>query len=154
MFETLMISAISMGAIGAVLAGFLVFADKKLKVEEDPRIEPIANALPSSNCGGCGYPGCRSFAEALMKGEASPAACVAGGNETAVQIASILGVEAGSVKRMLAVVLCKGGNAEAGRTASYKGEMTCTADHLIGGDKGCPYGCLGLGGGAGACRVG
>ncbi|HEY4706704.1 MAG TPA: RnfABCDGE type electron transport complex subunit B [Thermodesulfobacteriota bacterium] len=152
MFETLLISAISMGVIGAVLAGFLVFADKKLKVEEDPRIEALAATLPNTNCGGCGYPGCRMFAEALLKGEAPPTACVAGGNETAAQLASLLGVEAGSVKRMLAVVLCKGGNAEAVRSASYKGEMTCTAEHLTGGGKGCTYGCLGLGECVDACK--
>lgn len=152
MLETLIISAVSMGAIGAVMAGFLIYADRKLKVEEDPRVEAISNALPNTNCGGCGYPGCRVFAEALMKGEALPTACVAGGNETAAALAGILGVEAGSMKRMLAVVLCRGGNAEAERRAEYRGDMTCTASHLTGGDKSCTYGCLGLGECVDACK--
>jgi len=148
----ILISALSMGAIGAVLAGFLAFADKKMKVEEDPMIEALAGALPNSNCGGCGYPGCRMFAEALMKGNAVPTACVAGGNATAVALAQILGVEAGTMKRTIAVVLCKGGNAEAERRATYRGEMTCTAENLTSGDKSCSYGCLGLGECVDACK--
>lgn len=150
--ESLIISAISMGAIGAVLAGFLVFADKKLKVVEDPMIEALSGALPGSNCGGCGLPGCRMFAEALMKGEALPNACVAGGAATTAAIAEILGVDAGSMKRIIAVVLCKGGNNEAERRAVYRGEMTCTAENLTGADKSCSYGCLGLGECVDACK--
>ena len=53
----ILISALSMGAIGAVLAGFLAFADKKMKVEEDPMVEALTGALPGSNCGGCGFAG-------------------------------------------------------------------------------------------------
>lgn len=152
MLETLLISAISMGGIGAVLAGFLVLADKKLKVEEDPMVEALSNALPGSNCGGCGLPGCRVFAEALMKGEAVPSACVAGGSATVQALAAILGVEAGEAKRTIAVVLCRGGNAEAGKRAVYRGEMTCTAANLTGADKSCTYGCLGLGECVDACK--
>ena len=141
-----------MGAIGAVLAGFLAFADKKMKVEEDPMIEALSGALPGSNCGACGFPGCRMFAEALMKGNAVPTACVAGGGATTAALAQILGVEAGTMKRTIAVVLCKGGNNEAERRATYRGEMTCTAENLTGGDKSCSYGCLGLGECVDACK--
>ncbi|HBG45601.1 MAG TPA: electron transporter RnfB [Deltaproteobacteria bacterium] len=151
MVEILIISALSMGVIGAVLAGFLAFADRKLKVEEDPRIEAVINALPNTNCGGCGYPGCRPFAEALVKGDALPTGCVVGGNEAVAHIAAMLGVEAGSMKRMLAVVLCRGGDAESERRAAYKGDMNCTAADITGGDKSCTYGCLGLGECVDAC---
>ena len=148
----ILISALSMGAIGAVLAGFLAFADKKMKVEDDPMVEALTGALPGSNCGGCGFAGCRVFAEALMKGNALPNACVAGGSETSKAVAEILGVDAGSMKRNIAVVLCKGGNNEAERRATYRGEMTCTAETLTGADKSCSYGCLGLGECVDACK--
>lgn len=150
--ETLIISAISMGGIGAALAFFLAFADKKLKVQEDPRIDAVSEALPGSNCGGCGFPGCRMFAEKLIAGEAVPSACVAGGKETTAKVAGILGVDAGDAKRMIAVVLCKGGNAEAEKRAVYRGEQTCTAAHITGGDKSCTFGCLGLGECVDACK--
>ncbi len=152
MAELFIISAISMGLLGAGLAVFLAFADKKFHVQEDPRVEAMLGALPGSNCGGCGYPGCRMFAEKLVEGEAPTNACVAGGNETAARIAALLGVEASEHKRMLAVVLCKGGYAEAGRRATYRGEQTCTATNLTGGDKSCTYGCLGYGECVDACK--
>ncbi|MBI5561389.1 MAG: RnfABCDGE type electron transport complex subunit B [Deltaproteobacteria bacterium] len=148
----MIISVVSMGGIGAVLAGFLAFADKKLRVEEDPRIEELSGILPGSNCGGCGYPGCRALAEKLAKGEAPPNVCVAGGNAVAKKLAAVLGVETKDHKRMLAVVLCKGGRAEAERRASYRGDETCTASNLTGGDKSCSYGCLGYGECVDACK--
>lgn len=150
----LAISAISMGGIGAALALFLAFADKKLKVEEDPRVEAITDMLPNTNCGGCGFPGCRMLAEALIKGEAPANACVAGGGDLAAKLAGFLGVEVGDHKRLLAVVLCRGGNKEAVRTATYRGEMTCTAADITGGGKGCTYGCLGYGECVDACNFG
>lgn len=148
----LIISAVSMGGIGAALALFLAYADKKFHVEEDPALEAIAGILPNTNCGGCGYPGCRMLAEKLLAGEVPPTACVAGGNDIAKKLAEVLGAEAGDVKRMLAVVLCKGGHKEAERRATYKGEMTCTAANLTGGDKSCSYGCLGYGECVDACK--
>ncbi len=155
MLSTLIIiSAVSMGGIGAALAGFLAFADKKFKVEEDPRVEALVALLPGSNCGGCGYPGCRPLAEKLLSGEAPPNVCVAGGNETAIKLAALLGVEAKEYKRMIAVVLCRGGNAEAERRASYVGDLTCTAAELTAGDKSCAYGCLGYGECVEACKFG
>ncbi len=149
----LVVSAVSMGGIGAVLAIFLAFADKKLKVEEDPRVEALLELLPNTNCGGCGYPGCRLLAESLLKGTVSPNACVAGGRDTAIRLANILGVEVGDHTRQIAVVLCKGGSDEAPKRATYRGEMTCTAADLIGGDKGCTYGCLGYGECVDSCKL-
>lgn len=148
----IIISVVSMGGIGAVLAVFLAFADKKFKVEEDPRVEAIYGILPGSNCGGCGYPGCRALAEILARGEAPPNVCVAGGNAVAMKLAEVMGVEALDHKRNVAVVLCRGGHAEAGRRSIYKGEMTCTASNITGGDKSCAYGCLGYGECVDACK--
>ena len=151
MGEIVLISVVSMGGVGGVLAAFLAFADKRFKVEEDPRVERLVEMLPGTNCGGCGYAGCRLFAEALLKGEAPPTGCVAGGHDTSAGLAGLLGVEVGDHKRLLAVVLCRGGEAEAGRNAEYRGEMTCTAADLTGADKACTYGCLGYGECVDAC---
>lgn len=150
--EMIIISVVSMGGIGAVLALFLAFADKKFKVEEDPMVEAIAGILPGSNCGGCGYPGCRALAEILARGEAPPNVCVAGGNAVALKLAAIMGVDHLDHKRNVAVVLCKGGHAEAERRGIYKGDMTCTGSQITGGDKGCTYGCLGYGECVDACK--
>lgn len=149
---TLLISAASMGGIGFVLAVVLAVADRKLFVKEDPRVEEINELLPGTNCGGCGYPGCKLLAEKLLAGEAPPTACVAGGSDLANALAGALGVEVGEQSRMVAVVLCRGGDAEASRSVTYRGEKTCTAADLTGGDKDCAYGCLGYGECVDACN--
>ena len=54
-------------AIGIVAAVLLYFVSQKFKVVEDPRIDEVEAAMPGANCGGCGYPGCRGFADAFVK---------------------------------------------------------------------------------------
>ena len=61
---------ISMGVLGVtalVAAILLYFVSQFFKVEEDPRIDLVAAVLPGANCGGCGFAGCRNFAEACVK---------------------------------------------------------------------------------------
>ena len=60
---------ISLSALGAIAAIVLYIVAQKFKVYEDPRIDKVEEALPAANCGGCGYPGCRGFAEALVKAD-------------------------------------------------------------------------------------
>ncbi len=146
------ISMASMGGIGAALSLFLAYADKRLKVEEDPRIEALLNILPNTNCGGCGRAGCRVFAEALIQGTAPVTGCVAGGQGVADNIAKYLGVESTVKDRTVAVVLCRGGEKEAVRNTVYKGERTCAAANLTGGEKGRIYSCLGYADCVQACK--
>ena len=51
-----------------------------------------------ANCGGCGYPGCDAFAEAVVSGEAPIDGCPVGGS-TAANVGAIMGVEAHHQKR-------------------------------------------------------
>ncbi len=62
-------------ALGIVLA----VANSKLKVFEDPRIDEVQDMLPNSNCGACGLPGCRVFAEKVVAGDIQPSGCTVGG---------------------------------------------------------------------------
>ena len=59
-------SICSMSGLGFFFALVLVLANKHLKVEENPRIEKIAELLPGANCGACGWAGCRAYAEQLI----------------------------------------------------------------------------------------
>ena len=68
MMEILIAMAVTLG-IAALLGLVLALADKFLRVEEDPRLEAVTNMLPGANCGGCGYPGCSGFANALVNKE-------------------------------------------------------------------------------------
>jgi Na+-translocating ferredoxin:NAD+ oxidoreductase RNF subunit RnfB len=139
-------AVVSMGVMCFLFTFLLAVADKKLRVEEDPRVGAVFEALPGVNCGGCGFPGCSAFAEHVVAGDAPITGCAPGGQETAEQIAAIMGVEAEAAEKQVAVVLCHGGTKEAARSATYYGVTGCHAAMLIGGGgKLCQYGCLGYG---------
>ena len=67
--NVVLITIISLGVLGALAAIILYFVAQKFKVFEDPRIDQVEEALPAANCGGCGFPGCRAFAEAMVKSD-------------------------------------------------------------------------------------
>ena len=139
-----LIPIMTMGALGFLFALGLVFAYRKLAVEIDPRIEKIAESLPQANCAACGYAGCQALAEAIAAGKAAADSCPVGGAESAGKISGILGVEAGEVIKKVARLHCRGTKDAAPRRSEYLGLKTCYASHLMGGDKLCTYGCLGL----------
>jgi len=141
----MLIPIITMGALGLLFAAGLAVAYQKLKVEEDPKVAAINEALPQANCGACGFSGCRAFAEAVVKGDADANGCPVGGEETAARVADILGVEAGEMIKRVARVLCRGDIAAAKDRGNYLGITSCYAANLTGGNKQCAYGCLGFG---------
>lgn len=86
--------AIAIMALGAlVLGAALGFASIKFKVEGDPLVEKIDAILPQTQCGQCGYPGCKPYAEAIAKGEADINLCPPGGMEGVQRLADLLGRE-------------------------------------------------------------
>ncbi len=92
---TVIYTIATLGAIGTSAAVILFFVAQKFKVVEDPRIDEVEEALPAANCGGCGYAGCRAFAEACVKeGDLADLYCPVGGNETMNKVAEIFGLDA------------------------------------------------------------
>lgn len=148
----LWVPILTMTALGFLFATGLVLAYKKLKVEEDPRIERVNEILPQANCGACGYSGCRAFAEAVANGKAPVTGCPVGGEETAALVAQTLGVDAGEMIKMVARLHCRGTVEAAKSRGIYSGIPTCYASHLVGGNKQCSYGCLGFGDCVSACQ--
>jgi Na+-translocating ferredoxin:NAD+ oxidoreductase RNF subunit RnfB len=143
-----MLVVTAVGAIGGLtllLAALLVLADRKLRIEEDPRIDVVEEMLPHANCGACGFPGCRMFAEALVSGGAKPGGCTVSSDDGRQAIAAFLGVEVGAEERRIARLACAGGANVARNRARYHGLDSCRAATLVaGGGKGCYWGCLGL----------
>ena len=134
-----------LGGLGLVFGVFIALANKQLWVWEDPRIEIVAQMLPNANCGACGLPGCRAFAEQAVDGKVTPAQCTVAGDAAREQIAGYLGVDAGAAVKSVARLLCAGGSDVAGYQAEYRGLPTCAAAAAVaGGGKGCSWGCLGL----------
>ena len=141
-----------MGGLGAVLATTLAVANRKLHVDEDPRVEEVESLLPQTNCGACGSPGCRAFAEACVKGDANPSQCTVGTADMSAFIAGMLGVELDQEERKVARLACAGGTHVARMRARYRGVESCRAAVVTGGGgKACAWGCLGLGDCARSC---
>ena len=154
-----------LGGLGLLFGLILSIASKVFYVETDPRLEPLTEALPGANCGGCGFAGCGAYAEAVLNGEAPIGACASGGNEAAKAMAAIMGVEAGEVTRKVALVRCSGartydaeGNLTKGAKmkATYEGFHDCLAASRVGGSGplSCKFGCLGYGSCTKVCKYG
>ncbi len=146
-------TVISLSAIGIVAAVILYFVAQKFKVYEDPRIDEVEAELPAANCGGCGFAGCRAFAEALVKSDhIGDLYCPVGGNETMTKIANLLGMKAEAQAAKVAVVRCYGTPEHRPETSHYEGAVSCAVNHsLYVGESDCPYGCLGHGDCVEAC---
>ena len=151
--SVLLTAVATLGIIGAGSAAILYFVGQKFKVEEDPRIQEVLDALPAANCGGCGFPGCSAFAAATVNAETLDGLyCPVGGQETTNRIAEILGKVASQSAKKIAVVRCSGSCDERPRLNLYDGASNCAiAAALYGGDTGCSFGCLGLGDCVTAC---
>ena len=100
------ISVLALGLTGLAFSLLLAFLSKKLKVEEDPRLEEILKILPGINCGACGFSGCRPFAEAAVKEKNIFSGCLPGGGEINNQIAKVLGLDKAITKEKV-VVICR-----------------------------------------------
>jgi Na+-translocating ferredoxin:NAD+ oxidoreductase subunit B len=147
MSSVIISSIIVLSAMGTAAALILFFVAKKFHVVEDPRIEQVEEELPAANCGGCGFPGCRAFAEALVKSDdISNLNCPVSSGDSMKRISSILGKEIGEKEPMVAVVRCGGAPGHRPKTSVYDGASSCTiVSALYSGESGCPHGCLGLG---------
>jgi Na+-translocating ferredoxin:NAD+ oxidoreductase RNF subunit RnfB len=150
----IILSFMALAALAAVAAISVYVVAKKFHVEEDPRIDMVNELLPGANCGGCGYPGCRAFAEAVVKqGSLDGLNCPAGGAETMESIAPVLGVEVTVEDPKIAVVCCSGNKVNAPRTVDFEGFQSCRFSfNLYTGVTGCPHGCVGLGDCVRSCK--
>lgn len=134
-----------MGGLGLFFGILLAIAYRFLRVQEDPRIERVDEMLPGTNCGACGQPGCRGFAEKLAEGAQQPSGCTVASPDAIEMIADFLDVDPGRQEKRVARLHCAGGKAQAHQFAEYRGFESCHAAALVsGGGKGCSWGCLGL----------
>ena len=86
--------AIAIMALGGVVLGALLgYASTRFKVEGDPLVEKIDSILPQTQCGQCGFPGCKPYAEAIASGAADINQCPPGGDENIHKLAELLGKE-------------------------------------------------------------
>lgn len=84
---------IALVGLSLLFGAILGFAAVSYKVEGNPIVERIDNILPQTQCGQCGYPGCKPYAQAIVDGDAINK-CPPGGQSTINALADLLDIEA------------------------------------------------------------
>ena len=156
MTQTIIWTVAILTVLGLLLALILFWVARRFRVEEDPRIDEVEKAMPGANCGGCGFAGCRAFADAAVKApNLDNHYCPVGGDEVMQKVASILGLTVEKKAPQVAVVRCNGSCTARPRTNEYDGVRSCRVKAaLYSGDTACSYGCVGCGDCVEACRFG
>lgn len=150
-------AVLALGILGFIFGAVLSFASKKFEVKVDPKIEQTLELLPGANCGGCGYPGCAGFAEALVTKGVALTLCPVMAAENRKKIEAVLGldkIEAPEKKPVYkaALVKCNGLDTDEYKKFEYMGVPNCQAAVLLqNGPWLCPHRCMGLGSCVEAC---
>ena len=87
----MVIAVLTFALLAGVFGLVLGYANLRFHVEGDPIADQIDAVLPQTQCGQCGYPGCRPYAEAVAAGEADINLCVPGGETVMIALADLLG---------------------------------------------------------------
>lgn len=88
----LLAALLALVGLGAVFGALLGFAAIRFKTEGNPIADQINDLLPQTQCGQCGFPGCRPYAEAIANGEAINK-CPPGGEAGILALADLLDLE-------------------------------------------------------------
>jgi len=149
---TIGIAAVTMLGMAVIMSYILGWANIKFHVDVDPRVEAVLEALPGANCGGCGFLGCSEYAVAIVTGNAPVNRCPVGGENCAIQIAGIMGVDVGKSIPHRPVVHCGAHLEDRLARTEYRGEKRCVSANMVAGVQGCTFGCLGFGDCVTACQ--
>ncbi|SFQ12940.1 electron transport complex protein RnfB [Geopseudomonas sagittaria] len=127
-----LIAVVALAAICLVAGAILGYAAVRFRVEGDPIVEQINALLPQTQCGQCGYPGCKPYAEAIANGDKINK-CPPGGQATVQALADLLDVEVepldatgGEKPRMVAFIR------EAECIGCTKCIQACPVDAIVG----------------------
>lgn len=91
--EMIVIAVIALTLLALLFGMLLGYASRRFAAEEDPVVDQVDELLPQSQCGQCGYPGCRPYAEAVANNGEQINRCVPGGEPVMQKIATLLNVE-------------------------------------------------------------
>jgi len=139
--------------LGSGFALVLLIASVKLKVEVDPKVEQIHQALPNLDCGACGFAGCGQYAKAVMENPELLGRCAPGGPGTSARIADILNLQiSDSGPNLRPIVRCHAHSSDKTYYAKYQGIQTCISANALANVQACAFGCLGFGDCTGACK--
>jgi len=153
LFQTAWPAAALAAGLAALFAVILLIASIKLRVEVDPKIEAVYNALPHIDCGACGFAGCASYAKAVVADPELLGRCTPGGAETSSAVAQILNLQmSGSGAPARPIVHCRARKEDKLFYAAYSGIESCTSANAQPDVQACHFGCLGFGDCTRACK--
>lgn len=131
--------------LGLTCALFLGISQKTLGIKEDQKLKELISMLPGVNCGACGFPGCSSFAKALLYSFKDSLFCPVSNSEKWSEIMKFLRKEIKQGEKLKATVLCKG-TIDVCKYNTYGGIQSCLLVKKTGiSIKDCEYGCVGAG---------
>jgi len=90
----MILTILYLGIMASLFGLLLGYSSIRFRIEGDPLIDKVDSLLPQTQCGQCGFPGCRPYAEALVNTETEINLCVPGGEDTITALAETLGREA------------------------------------------------------------
>lgn len=139
--------------LAVVFALVLLIASKQWKVEVDPKIEQVQEALPGIDCGACGYAGCASYAKAVVENPELIGKCAPGGAKVTERIGAILNLqisESGAPKRP--IIHCRANKEDKTYLAACGGIGTCISANAMPSAMACRFGCLSFGDCVRSCK--
>ncbi|WP_029592736.1 electron transport complex subunit RsxB [Franconibacter pulveris] len=133
----IVIAVVALTLLALVFGMLLGYASRRFAAEEDPVVDQVDDLLPQSQCGQCGYPGCRPYAEAVANNGENINRCAPGGEAVMLKIATLLNVEpqpidgdaAPEPARMLAVI------DESNCIGCTKCIQACPVDAIVGATR-------------------
>ncbi|GLP97885.1 electron transport complex subunit RsxB [Paraferrimonas sedimenticola] len=128
------IAIVTLALIALLFGALLGFAAIRFRVEGNPLVDQIDAILPQTQCGQCGYPGCKPYAEAIANGEAINK-CPPGGTSTMEKIADLMGVDPQPVEETEASVPRVAYIREAECIGCTKCIQACPVDAIVGAGK-------------------
>jgi electron transport complex protein RnfB len=133
----MLLALLVLTVLGIAFGAMLGFASVFFKVHGDPMVDKIDAILPQTQCGQCGFPGCRPYATAIAKDEADINRCPPGGESGVMALADLLGkpvipldAETGSETAKTFVVID-----EARCIGCTKCIQACPVDAIVGAAK-------------------
>ena len=92
--ELLFTAVIALVILSAVFGAILGFAAVRFKVEGNPLVDQVDALLPQTQCGQCGHPGCRPYAQSIVDDGEAINHCPPGGQATINTLANLLDIPA------------------------------------------------------------
>jgi len=92
MIENIALAVLALAVLGAIFGALLGYSSIRFKVKLDPVVEELDAMLPQTQCGQCGYPGCKPYAQAIADGD-DINKCPPGGDAVMRQLAERMGIE-------------------------------------------------------------